>query len=60
MKTAPPPELVARRMVRLIEAQDPPPRTTVGGSFQAQVAPLIFRFLPQRLKLWGLRQYYGI
>ena len=60
MKTAPPPELVARRIVRLIEAQDPPPRTTVGGSFQAQVAPLIFRFLPQRLKLWGLRQYYGI
>ena len=60
MKTAPSPAVVARAVVRLIEAPDPPPRITVGGFFQAQVAPLIFRFLPQRLRLWGLRQYYGI
>jgi short-subunit dehydrogenase len=60
MKEAPPPELVAREIVRLIEAENPPPRITVGGFFQAQVAPLIFRFLPQRLRVWGLRRYYGI
>jgi len=24
------------------------------------IAPLIFRFLPQGVKLWGLRKYYGI
>jgi len=60
MKTAPPPELVARHVVRLMEAPNPPPRITVGGFFQASVAPLIFRFLPQRLRLWGLRQYYRI
>ena len=60
MKEAPPPEVVAQQVVRLIEAQDPPPRIAVGSFFQAQVAPLIFRFLPQRVKLWGLRQYYGI
>jgi short-subunit dehydrogenase len=60
MKTAPPPELVARHVLRLIEQTNPPPRITVGNSFQAMIAPLIFRFLPQRLKIWGLRNYYGI
>ncbi len=60
MKSAPPPALVARAVLSLIDGQSPPPRITVGGFFQAQVAPFIFRFLPQRLRLWGLRQYYGI
>jgi short-subunit dehydrogenase len=60
MKAAPPPELVARRVLKLIEQANPPPRIIVGGYFQATVAPLIFRFLPQRVRLWGLRQYYGI
>ena len=60
MKAAPKPELVARHILKLIEQNDPPPRLTVGDSFQAVVAPLIFRFLPQRLKVWGLKKYYGI
>ena len=60
MKSAPPPELVARRVLRLIESSDTPPRVTVGNFFQAQVAPLIFRFLPQRVRVWGLKKYYGI
>jgi short-subunit dehydrogenase len=60
MKTAPPPDLVARHVLRLIEQRNPPPRITVGNSFQTVVAPLIFRFLPQPVKLWGLRKYYGI
>jgi hypothetical protein len=33
---------------------------TVGDTFQSGLAPFIFRFLPQRLRLWGLRKYYGI
>jgi len=60
MKKAPKPELVASHVVKLIGERNPPPRVTVGDSFQALVAPFIFRFLPQRLRIWGLKQYYGI
>jgi short-subunit dehydrogenase len=60
MAAAPAPELVARQVLGLIAQSNPPPRVTVGGIFQAKVAPLIFRFLPQRVRIWGLRKYYGI
>jgi NAD(P)-dependent dehydrogenase (short-subunit alcohol dehydrogenase family) len=60
MRNAPKPELVGRRIAELIEMDNPPPRVIVGDAFQAKVAPVIFRLLPQRLRLWGLRQYYGI
>jgi NAD(P)-dependent dehydrogenase (short-subunit alcohol dehydrogenase family) len=60
MQKAPSPELVARRVLRLIESPTPPPRETVGDLFQSRLAPLIFRFLPQRVRIWGLKQYYGI
>jgi NAD(P)-dependent dehydrogenase (short-subunit alcohol dehydrogenase family) len=60
MKAAPPPEKVAREIVRLVEAPGNVARLTVGGWFQAQVAPVIFRLLPQRIRLWGLRQYYKL
>ena len=60
MAGAPKPDLVARRILRLIETQNLPPRLTVGGIFQAKIAPVIFRLLPQRVRVWGLRQYYRI
>ncbi len=60
MKNAPTPDLVARRVLRLVTAVRPPPRITVGDAFQSKIAPLIFRFLPQRVRLWGLKKYYGI
>jgi short-subunit dehydrogenase len=60
MKSAPPPELVAKHALRLIDSPNPPPRITVGDMFQSKVAPLIFRFLPQRIRIWGLKMYYGI
>jgi len=60
MTGAPEPNLVARHVVQLIETTNPPPLITVGGFFQARIAPLIFRFLPQRLQIWGLKKYYGI
>jgi len=60
MKNAPPPELVARHVLKLIKADRPPPRVTVGDVFESKIAPLIFRFLPQRLRLWGLKRHYGI
>ena len=58
IKAAPGPELVARRIANLIDATNPPPRVTVGDPFQAIIAPLIFRFLPQRVRIWGLKKYY--
>lgn len=60
LKAAPSPELVARRIVRLVGQANPPPRVTVGGFFQAVVAPLIFKLLPQRVKIWGLKNYYRL
>jgi len=60
MKSAPPPDLVARSVLRLVSTVQPPPRVTVGDAFQSKIAPLIFRFLPQRLRLWGLKRYYQI
>src|SRR5205807_9042187 len=53
MKNAPKPESVARRVCALIEQTNPPPRVTVGDAFQSKIAPLIFRFLPQRIRIWG-------
>ena len=60
MKQAPKPDLVAQRIVALINDPAPPPQITVGDAFQAAVAPFIYRLLPQRVRLWGLKRYYGI
>src|SRR5947208_8827180 len=60
MKNAPKPDLVARCVCELIDQANPPPRITVGDVFQTKIAPLIFRFLPQRIRIWGLKRYYGI
>ena len=60
MKAAPRPELVARRIAKLIDDQNPPARVTVGGAFQAAVAPFMLRFLPQRTLIWGLKKYYQL
>jgi short-subunit dehydrogenase len=60
LREAPKPELVARQVAKLIDQTRPASRTTVGNFFQARVAPLIFRFLPQQLRLWGLKKYYHL
>jgi len=60
MKNAPGPELVALQVLKLIKAIEPSPRVTVGNTFESKIAPLIFRFLPQRVRVWGLKKYYGI
>jgi NAD(P)-dependent dehydrogenase (short-subunit alcohol dehydrogenase family) len=60
MKNAPKPDLVAKHVLRLIDHLNPPPRVTVGDTFQSKIAPLIFRFLPQRVRIWGLKTYYKI
>jgi NAD(P)-dependent dehydrogenase (short-subunit alcohol dehydrogenase family) len=60
MKNAPKPQLVAEHVLRLMDSTNPPPRITVGDFFQTRIAPFIFRFLPQRVRNWGLKIYYGI
>jgi NAD(P)-dependent dehydrogenase (short-subunit alcohol dehydrogenase family) len=60
MKAAPKPEAVGRALLQLISMKNPPPRITVGDLFQTKTAPLIFRFLPQRVRIWGLKRYYGL
>lgn len=60
LRNAPGPELVARRISELIAMDNPPPRVIVGDLFQARIAPVLARFLPMRLQLWGVRKYYGI
>ena len=60
MKNAPKPQLVAKNVMRLIDSTNPPPRITVGDFFQTKIALFIFRFLPQRVRSWGLKMYYGI
>src|SRR4029078_13408606 len=60
MKNAPTPDLVAKSILRIVNSVQPPPRTTVGDAFQSKIAPLIFRFLPQGVRLWGLKRYYQI
>lgn len=60
MKAAPEPELVGRYLVHLIDQENPPARLTVGDTFQTKIAPFIFRFLPQSVRIWGLKKYYGI
>jgi NAD(P)-dependent dehydrogenase (short-subunit alcohol dehydrogenase family) len=60
MKNAPGPDLVALQVLKLINAVEPSPRVTVGNAFESKIAPLIFKFLPQRVRIWGLKRYYGI
>ncbi|HUI05399.1 MAG TPA: SDR family oxidoreductase [Verrucomicrobiae bacterium] len=60
MAAAPSPERVARTVRRAITNPNPPPVVTVGGFFQARVAPWGVRLLPPRLLEWALRRYYGI
>jgi short-subunit dehydrogenase len=60
MNKAPGPELVAQQVLKLIKSMQPPPRVAVGDVFESKIAPLIFRLLPQRVRIWGLKRYYGI
>ena len=60
MQNAPGPDLVAQQVLKLMDSVEPPPRITVGNAFESKIAPLIFKFLPQRVRIWGLKRYYGI
>lgn len=58
MAAAPPPVLVAETIARVLVT--PVSRAKVGGFFQAQIATLAARLLPQRTMLWGIGRFYGL
>ena len=60
MKEAPQPAVVANRILELMNEENPAPRVTVGGAFQANVAPVLDQLLPQRARVWALRKYYDL
>ena len=60
MRSAPPPELVARAILHLVESPAPPPTFRVGSFFQAKIAPLAPRFLPERWLQAFIRIFYKI
>ena len=60
MKNAPKPDLVAKHVLKVIDSTNSAPRITVGDVFQSKIAPFIFRFLPQRLRIWGIKKYYEL
>lgn len=60
MRTAPPPELVAHAILRLIEAPAPPPTARIGSFFQATLAPLAPRLLPMHWLQALIRSFYKI
>jgi short-subunit dehydrogenase len=60
MRNAPPPARVARAILRVLQRGNPPPVVTVGGAFQARLAPFAARLAPPRLREWALRRYYRL
>ena len=60
MTESPPPDLVARSILDLLEQKNPPAVTRVGTFFQAKLGPLGPRLLPLRSLLESIRRYYGL
>lgn len=58
MTAAPGPEIVARKIMRLLAS--PEPLATVGSRFQATVAATSARLLPRRWLLAAIRRYFGL
>jgi NAD(P)-dependent dehydrogenase (short-subunit alcohol dehydrogenase family) len=60
MQEAPPPELIARGMVKLLRQKNPPAVARLGTFFQAKLGPLGVRFLPHRWLRESIRSYYRL
>ena len=60
MDTAPPPEIVAHAVLRIIANPNPPPVVAVGNFFQSRLAPFLTRLGTRRLAERFLRRYYKL
>lgn len=59
MQAAPPPELVAARIVQIVQSETPPPAVVIGDFAQSRLAPLAQRLLPARAMEWFLKKHYS-
>ena len=57
MALAPSPDIVAARIVELVEGRGISPVVTCGNFLQARMGPLAARFLPPRLLQWTIRRH---
>jgi len=61
MRTAPPPERVAKLLLKIVERDGAGgPAMAVGNFFQARVAPFLARFATSGLLRWCTMRYYGL
>ena len=60
MAEAPPPELIARAIEKIISEKNPPAIARRGTFFQATMGALGVRLLPHRRLLDSIRQYYSL
>jgi NAD(P)-dependent dehydrogenase (short-subunit alcohol dehydrogenase family) len=60
METAPPPDLIARSVLKIVEAGVPPAVVRSGTFFQAALSPLGVRIMPRRWLLDSIRSYYKL
>ncbi len=60
MAEAPPPELIARAIEKIISVKNPPAIARRGTFFQATLGALGVRLLPHRRLLDSIRQYYSL
>ena len=60
MAAAPPPELIARGIEKIISQKNPPSIVRCGTFFQAQMGALGVRLLPHQGLLDSIRGYYGL
>jgi NAD(P)-dependent dehydrogenase (short-subunit alcohol dehydrogenase family) len=58
--TAPPADLAARAILRLLDQKNPPPVVRCGSFFQAVIGPLGPRLLPQAWLLDSIRSYFHL
>lgn len=56
---APPPEVVARTISRILRKRNPAP-IYGSGIFMQRIAPTVFRFVPKRAELRLMRMFYGL
>jgi len=60
MKAAPSPDLIARKILKILRQQNPPALVTAGSFLQTKLAPLGLRFLPDSWMKYFLSRHYGI
>jgi NAD(P)-dependent dehydrogenase (short-subunit alcohol dehydrogenase family) len=60
MNRAQDPQMVADRLVSIVEGGGRSPVVAVGDVFQARIAPLLARLTPRVWVQWGVQRYYGL